>query len=148
MAIEEKSKYDEDDSLYNLQKEDEEIWDDIKELAETQYENWAKYLDGQSGKIAKNPKDYVTRSCVRCNGFLFVFEETENSHLLLQCKDCGMKQWSQDISPYDSEEVFEIERERNTSNSKRTHIPDDLYRKIPDSLVLEYTEMRKNMKRD
>lgn len=148
MAIDKKLSYLEDDSLYAKRKNDEQNWSEFGELATEQYKNWAKYQDGQSGIVAKSSDDYVTRSCVKCNGPLKVYEETDNGYVMLQCRKCGFHQWHTDIAPYSKEEKKILEEAAKISKTTINNIPDKLYRDIPDSLILEYTEMRKQSQRE
>lgn len=146
MSLDKKPGHMEDDTLHSLRERDIEEWSEIKDLAEKEYENWAKTKDGKSGVIAQSPRDYINRSCIKCSGSLYVFEETSQGNILLKCSSCGKQQWSADIEPYDAEHILEIEKNNANGTSNERHIPDDLYRQIPDSLILEYVQMRKNMK--
>lgn len=147
MSIDKRKKFDEDDTIFAQRQRDEELWEQISDDAVEAYSNWTVSRDGTSGKIATNPKDYVTRACVRCNGKLQVFEETEEGFILLQCRSCGKKQWHTDIAPYPIEEQIEKMEDAREVGVAPRNLPDELYRKIPTSLVHEYTEMRKKMKR-
>lgn len=131
------------DSLYAKRIEDERGWEEFGELAQEIYKDFWKYNDGKSGEEAKTPQD-AGRACVRCGGQLMVFEEAENGNILLECISCHYKQWNADIMPYSKEELREMDRlAKEAGAEKAQNIPDMLYRKIPDDLVREYTDMRK-----
>ena len=142
MALQKKPLSQDDDNLLALQRQDEEQWAQFGELAEETYKKFWEYNDGKSGKQAKSTKE-GGRDCVRCAGRLKVFEHTDEGYLLLQCKSCGFQQWETDIMPYSADDLKELEKEAKKLGVSARHIPDELYRTIPDNLVLEYTQMRK-----
>ncbi|UOE58238.1 hypothetical protein IRB79_27245 (plasmid) [Cytobacillus oceanisediminis] len=140
--MEKKPSHQDQDTLYSQRKEDEKQWGEFGELAQDVFKDWIKHWDGTSGQPAKDWKD-GGRACFRCAGSLMIFEESDNGNLLLQCKSCGQHQWLTDVSPYSAEDLKELEKEAREVGAKARHLPDELYRTIPDSLVLQYTEMRK-----
>lgn len=134
--------YQDSDSLYAQRQEDEKNWGEFGELAQETFKNWTKYNDGTSGVEAKSWQD-AGRGCVRCSGSLMVFEEADNGNVLLECKSCGYHQWNGDIEPYSKEELKQMDKEAKEAGAAGArHLPDELYRTIPDSLILQYVEMR------
>lgn len=130
------------DSLYASRKEDEKNWSEFGELAQETFKNWTKYNDGTSGVEAKTWQD-AGRGCVRCSGSLMVFEETTNGNVLLECRSCGYQQWNGDIGAYSKEELKQMDKEAKAAGAEKArYYPDELYRTIPDSLILQYMEMR------
>lgn len=138
-----KYNFEDTESSYYQRKTDEDLWSEISELAQEQYEKLYHLQDGTSGKQAKSFQD-GGRGCVRCGGSLMIFEETENGYLLLECRSCGKKQFHSDIEPNSAELTKMLEEEAKVDGYKGEirNIPDELYRTIPDSLILEYTQMR------
>lgn len=140
MAIKKKMPWQDDDSLYALRKEDERQWSLFGELAQEVYKDWLKWNDGKSGEPAKSWQD-SGRGCPKCAGALMVFQEQENGDLMLQCRNCHTKHWLSDIAPYSVEEMALINEEYDAVGLPMRHFPDELFRTIPDSLVLEYTQL-------
>ena len=131
----------EDDTLYALRTQNETDWAEYGELAEETYNNWLKYNDGTSGIEAKSWQD-SGRGCIRCSGSLKIIEETEEGYLLLQCNYCAMKQWESDTAPDSLEKQKQFTSEAAAYGAKYRHLPDEIFRKIPDSLVLSCLRMR------
>ncbi|MEX3713419.1 hypothetical protein ABFV99_13525 [Cytobacillus horneckiae] len=130
------------DSLYALRKEDEQNWAEFGELAQEVFKNWTKYNDGTSGVPAKTWQD-AGRACIQCGGSLMVFEEGENGNVLLECRSCHFKQWNGDIMPDSQEKLKEMDKlAKDAGALGARHLPDEIYKKIPDSLVLECLAMR------
>ncbi|MCY9308830.1 MULTISPECIES: hypothetical protein [Bacillus subtilis group] len=135
--------FNDSENFYNQRKTDEELWTEIGDLAQEQYKDLEKKQDGTSGKKAISWQD-SGRGCVRCGGSLMVFEETDNGYVLLECRSCGYHQYDTDLKPYTDEEVKQFKKEAKVDGSKTEirNIPDELFRTIPDILVLQYMEMR------
>ncbi|MGM2632439.1 hypothetical protein [Bacillus cereus group sp. Bce040] len=140
--MEKKYEFMDTDNIYGQRKDDEKNWEEFGELAQETFKNWTKYNDGTSGVKAKTWQD-SGRGCVRCGGSLMVFEEAENGNVLLECKSCGYHQWNADIAPYSQKELKQMDKEAKQAGATGArHLPDELYRTIPDSLILQYVEMR------
>ncbi|MES9681710.1 hypothetical protein ABWK22_02095 [Gottfriedia acidiceleris] len=134
--------FEETENIPALIAEDEKNWSEFGELAQETFKNWTKYNDGTSGIKAKTFQD-AGRACIRCSGSLMVFEETTNGNILLECRSCGMKQWNGDIEPDSKEKLKQMDKEAKAAGAAGArHLPDEIYRTIPDSLVLQYVEMR------
>lgn len=139
--VEKKSMYLESDTLFAQRTEDEKNWSEFGELAQEAFKDFTKNTDGTSGVEAKSFQD-AGRNCVQCSDILTVFEEFENGNILLQCVN-GHKQWNGDIMAYSKEELKEMNKLAKAEGaSAARYYADELYRDIPDSLIIRYTEMR------
>lgn len=141
--MDKKYNFEDTDNIQGLVKEDETHWSEFGELAQETFKNWTKYTDGTSGEEAKSWQD-AGRGCIRCGGSLMVFEESENGYIMLECRSCGMHQWHTDIEPDSKEKLKQLDKEAKEAGAAGArHLPDEMYRTIPDHLVIRYTEMRK-----
>jgi len=113
--------YEEEDSLRSLQKEDETMY------AEVIYNKYKGPSTKNNGRKAKNRLD-LGRNCPTCAGRLRIQEETKDETLILFCMECGGKFHHQDVNTV-------------------TDAVDQLYRSIPDSMVLYYKEARREQLR-
>lgn len=144
MTIKKQYDFNDSENFYNQRLKDEKLWTQIGDLAQEQYTGLEKKQDGTSGKKATSWQD-SGRGCVRCGGSLMVYEETDNGYLVLECRSCHYHQFDTDIKPYTDEEMkqFKTEAKMDGAKTEARNIPDELFRKIPDSLVIQYMEMRK-----
>ncbi|MFE4029293.1 hypothetical protein ACFX4N_24385 [Priestia sp. YIM B13551] len=134
--------YQDSEGSYAQRQEDEKNWGEFGELAQETFKNWLKYTEGTSGREAENWQD-GGRGCIRCAGSLMIFEESENGYIMLECRDCGMHQWHTDIEPDSKEKLAQWDKEAKAAGAAGArHLSDEIYRKIPDSLVLQYSQMR------
>lgn len=140
--MDKKYQFEDTDNIQGLVKEEETHWSEFGELAQETFKNWTKYNDGTSGEVAKSWHD-SGRGCIRCGGSLMVFEESDNGYIMLECRDCGMHQWHTDIEPDSKEKLKQMDKEAKAAGAAGArHLPDEMYRTIPDLLVIQYTEMR------
>lgn len=135
--------FEDTDNIYGLIKKDEELWSEISTQAQTVFKDWIKHVDGTSGKKAKSWQD-AGRGCPRCSDILKFVEIMDTGAILLQCKSCNLRVFNTDIEPYSKKEKDEMKRISSKDGIPFRDTPDELYRSIPDSLILEYTQMREN----
>lgn len=144
MARKTKYIFEDTENIYSQQKQDEKTWSDIQDQAQDVFKNWIKYTDGTSGVKAKSWQD-SGRGCPRCGGVLTYVEVTDSGAILLECHSCHRQIFNTDIEPYTQKELKQMKKEAKEAGATAVHnTPDELYRLIPDALILEYVNMRKN----
>lgn len=115
--------HEEDDTI---QKEIEEARSDYEKY---DLDSFKGIFHKSNGIPAEGPLDQG-RNCPRCAGRLELKEITkENENVFLYCKSCGLQVFAEDID-------------------YRDPIPDALYRKVPDSVILYWENFRKERNKD